>query len=86
MPFGGEDCLATIYAYNAMNRLADLEDQIAAHPEWNLPKNLFDQDTDFLRIRNPAGECRGSNFRRLTAPTLARCLNGRLLKGCQAAD
>jgi hypothetical protein len=34
LPFGGEDALATIYYFDAVRDLADLEEQIAAHPEW----------------------------------------------------
>jgi hypothetical protein len=36
LPFGGEDALATIYYYDALLDLADLEGLIAAHPEWNV--------------------------------------------------
>jgi len=36
LPFGGEDALATIYYYDTLLKLADLEEQIAAHPEWNI--------------------------------------------------
>jgi len=36
LPFGGEDALATIYYYDAVLDLAELEEQIAAHPEWNI--------------------------------------------------
>ena len=34
LPFGGEDALATIYYYDALLDLAELEQQIAAHPQW----------------------------------------------------
>ncbi len=37
LPFGGKDTLATIYLYNALNELAELEEQIAKHPEWKIP-------------------------------------------------
>lgn len=37
LPFGGHDTLATIYLYDALRRMAQLEGQIAAHPEWRLP-------------------------------------------------
>lgn len=37
LPFGGEDALATIYYYDALLDLADLEDAIARHPEWKVP-------------------------------------------------
>jgi hypothetical protein len=36
LPFGGEDALATIYYYDALVDLADLEQEVAAHPEWNI--------------------------------------------------
>jgi len=36
LPFGGEDALATIYYYDALLDLANLEEQIAAHPAWNV--------------------------------------------------
>jgi hypothetical protein len=36
LPFGGEDALATIYYYDTLLALADLEEQIAAHPQWNV--------------------------------------------------
>ncbi len=34
LPFGGEDALATIYYYDALRDLADLEEQINSHPQW----------------------------------------------------
>jgi hypothetical protein len=37
LPFGGEDSLATIYYYDTLLDLADLEENIAAHPEWGIP-------------------------------------------------
>jgi hypothetical protein len=36
LPFGGEDALATIYYYDTLLDLADLEEQIAIHPEWGI--------------------------------------------------
>ncbi len=36
LPFGGEDALATLYYYDALLDLADLEQGIAAHPEWGI--------------------------------------------------
>lgn len=36
LPFGGEDALATIYYYDALLALAELEENIATHPEWNI--------------------------------------------------
>ena len=40
MPFGGRDALATVYMYDALRRMATLEDHIAAHPDWELPPAL----------------------------------------------
>jgi hypothetical protein len=39
LPFGGEDALATVYYYDTLRDLAELEDLIAAHPEWHVPRN-----------------------------------------------
>ena len=36
LPFGHRDCLATIYLFDALNRLASLESQIEMHPEWKI--------------------------------------------------
>jgi len=36
LPFGGEDALATVYYYDTLADLAELEEEIAAHPEWNV--------------------------------------------------
>ena len=36
LPFGGEDALATIYYYDTLLDLADLEERIIAHPEWGV--------------------------------------------------
>ncbi|HPO17518.1 MAG TPA: hypothetical protein PLI09_29060 [Candidatus Hydrogenedentes bacterium] len=34
LPFGGEDALATIYYYDTLLDLADLEEQIVKYPQW----------------------------------------------------
>ena len=34
LPFGGEDGLATIYYYDALLDLAEIEEQIVRHPQW----------------------------------------------------
>jgi hypothetical protein len=36
LPFGGEDALATVYYYNTLQKLADLEEAIQEHAEWNV--------------------------------------------------
>ena len=44
MPFGGQDPLASIYYYDALLNLAELEEQISRHPQWciNSSANMFD--------------------------------------------
>jgi len=37
LPFGGKDCLATIYLYKALTDLAELEEQISENPDWKIP-------------------------------------------------
>ncbi|MBI2298146.1 MAG: hypothetical protein HYU66_04210 [Armatimonadetes bacterium] len=41
LPFSGHDCLATIYLYDALRRMAALEAAVAAHPEWKLAPPAF---------------------------------------------
>jgi hypothetical protein len=36
LPFGGKDFQATIYVYEALKRMADLETAIAHHPDWGI--------------------------------------------------
>lgn len=36
LPFGGRDPFATLYLYAALNKLAELEEAAAHHPEWNI--------------------------------------------------
>jgi hypothetical protein len=36
LPFGGEDALATVYYYDTLRKLAELEVLVAAHPEWKI--------------------------------------------------
>ncbi|HEX8525163.1 MAG TPA: glycosyl hydrolase family 65 protein [Tepidisphaeraceae bacterium] len=36
LPFGGEDALATIYYFDAVRDLAEIEELIAKHPDWNV--------------------------------------------------
>ncbi|MEO8269654.1 MAG: glycosyl hydrolase family 65 protein [Aureliella sp.] len=37
VPFGGDDALATIYYFDALNLMADIEREVAAQPAWNIP-------------------------------------------------
>src|SRR5688500_17559592 len=49
MPFGGEDALATIYYYDTLRVLADLEEAIAKRVEWDVPKDESPFDPADLR-------------------------------------
>lgn len=48
VPFGGQDAFATIYYYDAVRRMAELERQIAAHSEWNISGGPLRFDPDDL--------------------------------------
>jgi hypothetical protein len=37
IPFGGRDAYATVHYYDALRVMAELEETIAANPQWNLP-------------------------------------------------
>jgi len=57
LPFGREDALATLYYYRALNDLADLEQAIAAHPEWNIKPGDFTDLRQFAQqIKDYAGQ------------------------------
>jgi hypothetical protein len=49
LPFGGEDALGTIYYYDAVLDLAELEEQIVAHPEWCVATGADAFDAEDLR-------------------------------------
>jgi hypothetical protein len=49
LPFGGEDALATIYYYDTLQDLSDLEEHIAAHPEWGIAAGADAFDAADLR-------------------------------------
>lgn len=49
LPFGGEDSLATIYFYSALLDLAELEQLIVEHPEWNVAAGADAVNPDELR-------------------------------------
>ncbi len=49
LPWGGEDALGTVYYYDAVLDLAELEEQIAMHPEWNVATGADAFDVADLR-------------------------------------
>ncbi len=49
LPFGGEEALATIYYYDTLLDLADLEEEIKEHPQWCIATGAEAFDPDDLR-------------------------------------
>jgi len=49
LPFGGKDCLATIYYYDALLKMAALEEAIQQHPEWVVPATVTVRTPEWLR-------------------------------------
>ncbi len=48
LPFGGLDCYATIQYYDAVRVLAQVEREIRAHPEWQIPEGVLSFEPEFL--------------------------------------
>jgi len=46
---GGKDFLNTIYAYDVLLRLADLEQIILQNPQWNIPMGVLKYNSSYLR-------------------------------------
>jgi glycosyl hydrolase family 65 len=69
LPFGGEDALATIYYYDALLGLAELEAAIAAHGEWSITgADAFDP----ADLRAHAREVKEYGGRRFWNPATGR--------------
>lgn len=49
LPFGHKDTYATLRFYSTLQRMAQLEDEIAAHPQWNIPPGVLQPDPQNLR-------------------------------------
>ena len=56
LPFGGEDALATVYYYNTLLDLAEMEEQIAAHPQWNIASRRPTPSTPPTSAGTPGGQ------------------------------
>lgn len=48
LPFGGKDCYATVQYYDALRTMAEIEREILAHPEWNIPGGFLAFSPDEL--------------------------------------
>jgi hypothetical protein len=62
LPFGGEDALATIYYYDAVLDLAELEEAIDQHPQWCIAKGA--EAFDAADLRRHAAEVKAYGSRR----------------------
>lgn len=49
MPFGGQDCYATMQYYDAVRVLAQIEREILQHPEWQIPRGVLSFQPEFLK-------------------------------------
>jgi len=49
IPCGGKDAYTTLFMYDTLKRMADLEEQIAGHPQWNIPAGPLRFDPKYLR-------------------------------------
>ena len=63
LPFGGEDALATLYYYDALLDLAELEEQVSAHPQWCVATgaDAFDP-ADLRRHAHEVKDCGTKRF------------------------
>src|SRR6185503_4281412 len=70
LPFGGEDALATIYYYDALLDLAEVEEAIRRHPQWCLPGGA--EAFDSADLRRHAAEVRDYGSGRFWNPKTQR--------------
>jgi hypothetical protein len=61
-PFGGEDALATVYYYDALLDLADLEATVAAHADWQIPAEHAYDPADLRRHAQQVKDFAGQRF------------------------
>jgi hypothetical protein len=63
LPFGGEDALATVYYYDALLDLAEVEEAIAANPKWSITAaNGAYDPADLRRHAQEVKEYAGQRF------------------------
>jgi hypothetical protein len=48
LPFGDRDVYATIHYYDALHKMAQIETEVRRHPEWNMPRGVFEFDPQEL--------------------------------------
>lgn len=62
LPFGGEDALATIYYYDTLLKLANLEELVAAHPEWSVSRESAFKPDDLVFFATEVKHYFGQRF------------------------
>ncbi len=62
MPFGGLDCYATIQYYDAVRTLAEIEREILAHPEWQIPRGVLGFEPEMLERHTAAVKTTGNRM------------------------
>jgi hypothetical protein len=70
LPFGGEDALATVYYYDTLLDLADLEEQIILNPQWCVATGA--EAFDPVDLRTHAQEVKGYGGQRFWNPQTGR--------------
>ncbi len=72
LPFGGEDALATVYYYDSLRDLAELEEAIAAHPEWSIADGSTEAPYNAADLRRHADEVKAYGGERFWNMTTGR--------------
>ncbi len=62
LPFGGQDFQATLYLFHALQRMAELERLIAAHPDWNIPDADHFDPADLTQLAEAIKSDAGKRF------------------------
>ncbi|MBN1903302.1 hypothetical protein JW926_18430 [Candidatus Sumerlaeota bacterium] len=52
LPFGGWDCYSSNYYYKSLLALAEIEESVSHHPEWNIPRGVESFDPVELRLHS----------------------------------
>ena len=60
LPFGAEDCYATIWYYSALLKMAQIETDVLQHPEWNVPSGVLAFKPDDLLKHAAAVKAEGN--------------------------
>jgi hypothetical protein len=62
MPFGGQDCYATIHHYDAVRALAQIEREVRLHSKWQIPLGVLSFEPDTLESHARDVKSRGNQI------------------------